>query len=315
MIKVFIKNFDNFQGQKYLKKARNYFEGWYFKNTNLSETISFIPGVNINDKKKQAFIQVITNNKSYYFDYDIEMFEYGTNPFYIKIENNYFSNDRVVINIKRKNIKIKGQLKYNNNIKIATSILSPNIMGPFSYIPFMECNHAIISMKNAVDGYIDLNNKKIKFNRGIGYIEKDWGISFPKNYIWMQGNCFVKKNISFMLSIAHIPFKMFSFKGFICVFIIDDKEYRFTTYNNAKIIKCCMNEKEEKICVILKKGIYELKILSSNKKGNVLTAPIKGRMKRTIYESIDDEILVTLKEKNRIIFSGISTNCGLEIVK
>ena len=95
------------------------------------------------------------------------------------------------------NLKIYGELKYLNNKNINTNFLKPNIMGPFSYIPFMECNHAILSMENTVEGVININNDKINFHNNIGYIEKDWGYSFPKNYIWCQGNNFKKRAILF----------------------------------------------------------------------------------------------------------------------
>lgn len=96
-------------------------------------------------------------------------------------------------------------------------------MGPFSYIPFMECNHAILCMCNSICGHIDLNENRIEFENGIGYIEKDWGCSFPKSYVWCQGNHFMHSNASFMLSIAEIPFKILNFKGFLCILIIDKK--------------------------------------------------------------------------------------------
>ena len=44
------------------------------------------------------------------------------------------------------NLRIYGDIKYTSSKNIHTSFFSPNIMGPFSYIPFMECNHAILSM-------------------------------------------------------------------------------------------------------------------------------------------------------------------------
>ncbi|MGN1268367.1 MAG: hypothetical protein ACI4U0_02555 [Candidatus Aphodocola sp.] len=76
MNKLFLmKNSDLFQGEKYLNKNKNYFEGWYFKNINLKEGISFIPGINIDDIGKKAFIQIITNNKFYYVNYNIEDFK------------------------------------------------------------------------------------------------------------------------------------------------------------------------------------------------------------------------------------------------
>lgn len=154
-------------------------------------------------------------------------------------------------------------------MNINTNFLNPNIMSPFSYIPYMECNHAILSMKSRANGFISINNSKIEFNNDIGYIEKDWGISFPKSYVWCQGNDFSNENVSFMISIADIPFKLFHFREIICTLILDGHEYRFATYNNAKLVE---------------------------------------------YE-IDDGLLnITLKKDNKIIFSDISKNCGLENV-
>ena len=60
-----IKNPEVFQGEKYLKTNKSYFEGWYFKNISKGEGISFIPGINIEETNKKAFIQVITNMCSY----------------------------------------------------------------------------------------------------------------------------------------------------------------------------------------------------------------------------------------------------------
>ena len=96
-----IKNPNLFQGENYLKKSKtNYFEGYYFKNISNDFGISFIPGINIVGEKKEAFIQIITNNESWYISYDINDFEYNNDPFWIRIGNNYFSDNRVHIDIK-----------------------------------------------------------------------------------------------------------------------------------------------------------------------------------------------------------------------
>lgn len=315
MNKLFLmKNPDLFQGEKYLNTNKNYFEGWYFKNTNNIESISFIPGINIDGKDKRAFIQVITNNSSYFINYNIEDFKFYYNPFGIKIGHNFFSKKGIHVDIKDENqeLNIYGNIKYANSKNINTSLLNPNIMGPFSYIPFMECNHAILSMQNRIKGLININNNRINFNDGNGYIEKDWGCSFPTTYIWSQGNSFQNSNASFMLSIANIPFKLFSFRGIICVLIIDNQEFKFTTYNNTKLIK--YDVYNDSMNITLKKGDYYLNIQSTCNVGLKLFAPVKGKMSKDIFESINSLITVTLKKENAIIFSDISTNCGLEIV-
>ena len=310
-----MKNPETFQGEKYLNTNKRYFEGWYFKNTNNEYGISFITGINIESQEKKSFIQVITNNKSFFVNYNINDLKYRLNPFYIKIGNNTFSKNGIHIDIndESQNLKINGDIKYTNNKNIKMNFANPNIMGPFSYVPFMECNHAILSMQNKAEGTVNINNKRIDFNNSIGYIEKDWGHSFPKSYIWCQGNNFKKSNASFMMSIADIPFKILNFRGFICVLIIDNKEYKFTTYNNAKIIKYDVGNGS--LDITLKRASYYLDVKSKYDKGLKLFAPVKGKMEKDIFESITSEILVTLKRGNDLIFSDISTNCGLEVVK
>lgn len=310
---ILIKNAELFQGEKYLNKSRNYFEGWYFKNVNSQKGISFIPGININNRYANAFIQIITNNESYFVDYDIKDFEFNYSPFYIKIGDNSFSKSEVNINIEKKSLKINGNIKYSDNKNISTNIFAPNIMGPFSYIPFMECNHAIISMQNTTNGSININDEIINFNNDNGYIEKDWGISFPKTYIWCQGNNFSKGNASFMFSIADIPFGLFSFRGFICDLLIDNEEFKFTTYNNANLIN--YEIKDDSFNITFKKNIYLLNVKSKNSKGLKLIAPVKGKMKKDIYESISTSVIITLKKNEKIIFCDTSEMCGLEMVK
>lgn len=315
MNKLFlIRNPIVFQGEKFLNKRSNYFEGWYFKNTNGNETISFIPGISIDGDNREAFIQVITGDSSYYVYYDIGSFDYSFDPFFVKVGDNCFSIDGIHIAIrdKKSNLKIVGDLKYSNSQGIKSSLLSPNIMGPFSYIPFMECNHAVLSMKNKVNGIINFNDNEICIRDGIGYIEKDFGTSFPKSYIWIQGNNFCCDDVSFMLSIAHIPFKIFQFRGLICILKIGNKEYKFTTYNNSKIIKYDIDN--GCVDIVLKKNSYTLIIHSKYDLGYKLSAPVKGRMVKDILESITSKIEVVLMKKDKFIFNDSSLNCGVEIV-
>ena len=57
----------------------------------------------------------------------------------------------------------------------------------FIYLSFLECNHAIISLRHHITGSLKVNNQKFQII-GDGYIEKDWGRSFPQDYLWLQSN-------------------------------------------------------------------------------------------------------------------------------
>ena len=65
----------------------------------------------------------------------------------------------------------------------------------------------------------------------------------------------------------------------------------------------------------LKKGSYYLYVEAKFNNEFRLIAPVKGNMNKDIFESISSSITLTLKKKDKVIFSDISINCGLEIVK
>ena len=54
-------------------------------------------------------------------------------------------------------------------------------MGWYGYLPTMECFHGILSIDHKLKGALSIDDKKISFNNGRGYIEKDWGRNFPQN--------------------------------------------------------------------------------------------------------------------------------------
>ena len=209
-------------------------------------------------------------------------------------------------------LDIEGNIHFSNPTSITNNFFAPNIMGPFSYFPFMECNHAVLSMKNNVSGSLHFNGNLINFDDGTAYIEKDWGTSFPKSYIWCQSNEFLAFPANFMLSIATIPLGSFNFTGIISDVSFENKEYKFTTYYGAKLKKYDVNN--HSISIEIQQGNKTLSVSSLSENSNFLLVPSKGKMKKEILESISSKINVQIKEKDKIIFSNSGFNSGLEIV-
>ncbi|MEL7569833.1 MAG: tocopherol cyclase family protein [Eubacteriaceae bacterium] len=305
-----------FQG-KYKKK--NYFEGWYFKNIDKAKNnaLAVIPGISYSKSKNEChcFIQILDSikDKTYYIKFDLNEFKYNENYFEIEIGNNYFSAKQMSIDICNDDIFLKGVLKFDNVIQLEKTILRPGIMGPFSYIPFMECYHAIVNIHHEISGQIEFNGDNIDFNNGYGYIEKDWGTSFPKAWIWLQSNHFYKDNASVMFSIAKIPFMKRRFSGFISFLRVKGEIYYFATYTNAKIRKLYIHNNKLEIIINDKDYIFEL--YAENSSGGLLKAPQKGEMVREIYESIDAKVRVVLKDKKgNLLFEGEGTNAGMEVM-
>lgn len=316
MINKELKYFEKIKHQeKYIgSNSVNYFEGWYFKHIINNKCISIIPGISKSNGKEIAFIQVIDSitNKSYNIDYDIKHFKYTNNPFSIMIGNNYFSTTKIILDIENDDINLKGEIEYKNITPINKNKYMPNIMGPFAYIPNMECNHSIISMFHDINGYIVINDNEIIINNQIGYIEKDYGTSFPNTYIWLQ--CSKKeeqKKISVFLAIADIPILKTSFRGHICVLYHNNKEYRFSTYNCSKIVK--YEAYENKLYVKLKNKKQTLIIELDSSNSNVLKAPKLGSMDNIVNESLNAVCRLRLFKDNNCLISEKFENVTSEI--
>jgi len=272
----------------------NYFEGWYLKHQRDNNTLAFIPGRS-NDT---AFIQVITNNESYNIAYPLTGYKHDGS---IQIGNCEFSKDGIRVDIDD-NIKITGEISYFDHRPIRY-----DVMGPFKFFP-MECRHGVISMRHNMTGEININGKSFDFTNGIGYMERDSGISFPKTYTWIQCNDFIEE-CSIMVSIADIPFMGLNFKGCICVVHYRQKEYRLATYLGVRIEQSTERE------VVLKQGKYRLEIDVSENKGKKLYAPDRGAMTRTIHENASCKARFRFHIDGNILFDFESDNASFEFVQ
>jgi len=313
-MKLLIYNPEIFQGNL---KMKNYFEGWYFKHVSmdLKHVYSFIPGVSLTDKDPHAFLQVINGitGRSEYISYPLNEFEWDKKKLYLRVGNSVFTEKNITLQITNENIKVEGQLKYTNAVKYPVSLFSPGIMGWYSFVPLMECKHGIVSVNHDLNGSITINDDPIDFSGGKGYIEKDWGTSFPEAWLWIQANNFTDHNTSFNFSVAKIPWRGKFFIGFIAFLYYKRKFFLFSTYKNSRISE--INHSGETINVTLKNHKYLLKVSAIKSTFGELRAPASGDMSRRIKESIDSEVNLSLFDKhNNLIYNDLSKRAGLEVI-
>ncbi|MEG2074815.1 MAG: tocopherol cyclase family protein, partial [Angelakisella sp.] len=214
----------NFHGET---KRHSYFEGWYLKHQIGDRMVAVIPAFHLDSKgKASASVQIITENASYWLEYPSEAFKVHPKRFCVKVGDSSFSQSGVHLNIRGEGITLAGQLSYG-----AFTPLASDIMGPFRFLPNMQCNHGVLSLCHSLTGTLVLNGERLDFTGGVGYIEKDWGSSFPSSYLWTQCNWQDKGNCAVMASIANIPFMGGSFTGCIASVLYDGVEYRLATYS------------------------------------------------------------------------------------
>ena len=304
-----------FQGN--LNKKR-YFEGWYFKHVsaNREHVFSFIPGVALTKNDKHAFIQVIDgiSGKTWNVKYPLSDFSYSKHEFNVSVGKSNFSEKGILLDIEAEDLNIKGEVFYADLVKYPSSVFSPGIMGWYSFVPFMECKHGIGSVLHGLKGSLSINNAEINFTEGTGYIEKDWGTSFPESWIWLHCNTFNQPGSSFTFSVAKIPWLESFFIGHICFLYVEGKFHLFATYNGSKITKLSFHTPVLEIEI--KNKTHTLKVKAVQNRSGDLKAPVTGEMNRIIKESVDSTIEIELyNNENKIIFSDKGTRAGLEIIE
>ncbi len=293
-------------------KSRNYFEGWYFKLVDPlgKASLAFIPGISMDKNgNKVAFVQVLDGLKaeSHYHAFPENAFRADPKRFYVELGNNIFSNEMIRLDVPG----YKGEVTFHNTVPWPANNYGPGVMGWYSFVPFMQCYHGVVSMDHGLDGSLDTPEGKIAFTGGQGYIEKDWGRSFPKAWIWMQTNHFMDSpGTSIMFSIAHIPWLNGAFIGFLGGFLWKGKVYAFTTYNKAGIR---ISLKEHGVLISLQRGDFQLEIDANQAPGAELKSPISGEMLGKVNESMRARIHVTFKKGGKTIFEGTGTHAGMEM--
>jgi tocopherol cyclase len=165
-----------------------------------------------------------------------------------------------------------------------------------------------------VTGSLTIDRDEIDFNNGNGYIEKDWGTSFPESWLWIQANNFNDKSSSFHFSVAKIPWLGKFFIGFIAFLYHNKKFYLFNTYNKSEITEIVHSPGAIDLVLKNRDVRLEVKVLKST--FGELRAPVSGDMSRRIKESIDSEVSLSLFDKhNNLTYSDSSKRAGLECIE
>lgn len=280
-------------------RCHGYFEGWYLKQQNQSETVALIPAFHADSAgKASASLQVITNARSYKMDFPAESFRADREKLFIQLGGNVFSEQGCSLDVRTSDCMVRGRLHFGR--------LTPpdgDIMGPFRFVPFLECRHSVFSLHHCVNGELDINGKPYLFENGSGYLEGDRGRSFPRRYLWTQ--CSWDGN-SLMLSAAEIPYAGTSFTGCTGFLFLNGKEYRIATYCGAKLLSAG-NEG-----VLLRQKTLTLKIRLLEGHGSSLYAPQSGSMARTVRESVSCRVHYTCSAGKETLFDFISEQASFE---
>jgi hypothetical protein len=289
-----------------------FFEGWYYKISfdDYKNTLVVIPGVHMNDENQHAFIMVAYENTSHYYRFPLESFSSSTDEYILKIddEKNLFSYDKLLVNLQPKDgddatESFRMNLTFSSHSIIPDlSVIAPGTMGPYSWIPTMQCYHHVLSMKYHIHGSIEINQAENITMSGVGYLEKDWGNSFPSIWIWGQANQWANlpstSSASLFFSLALIPWYFnLEFAGFLIVFEYNHQFYRFNTYLQSIVNDLSVNKDTNQFSFNVYDVLFEYKLHISthlnqneNINGAMLYGPRHGRMEKFVKEILAKNI-------------------------
>jgi hypothetical protein len=299
-------------------KQPPFFEGWYYKLIDATEQFRYavIPGIFLSyeREKHHAFIQVLDGQTgaSAYFSFPPEQFKASEDDFDVQIGPNQFRADRIVLQLNGPELALKGELTFAGQSPWPVTLASPGIMGWYGWIPFMECYHGVVSLDHSLHGELNLNGQRMNFEDGRGYIEKDWGQSFPSAWVWMQTNHFTPMGTCLTASIAVIPSFGRAFPGFIIGLWHDQQLYRFATYTGAQVEKLTVTD--ERVTWAVKDRQYRLEMLATRSGGGLLHSPSRTEMHKRVMETLQSTVEVKLSRlSGETVFHSTGRNAGLEV--
>ena len=306
----------NFHYHHRLPHTSNHFEGWYYKIVDAKgeRPYAFIPGVFMGEDR-HSFIQALDGRAgtSVYHRYTVEEFKPERETFDVNVAGTRFHAHGIEFNIDDTDQQIKGAIEIGDWHMWPVTTTSPGVMGPYSFVPFMECNHGILSMDHEISGSITIDGETISYDGGRGYMEKDWGKNFPEGYVWTQSNRFDRPGISVSASVAKIPLLTGAFRGFLVGFLLDGTLHRFTTYNGGVIESLGVNDMHLEI--VIRNRTHRLEIQSEKTEGALLMAPYEKQMLERVAETMTSKTAVKFSDlkSGACIYEGTGTNACLEV--
>ncbi|OPZ71430.1 MAG: hypothetical protein BWY83_01155 [bacterium ADurb.Bin478] len=278
--------------------------------------LAVIPGISLcrNAAQSHAFVQVLQGDsgRTLYSRYPVAQFHAEEKRSDLTIGPNRFTSQGVELDLKAQDWRITGGLSFSDPVVWPITWRAPGVMGWYAWAPFMQCYHGILSLDHTLHGVLNIQGEQVDLTGGRGYMEKDWGCSFPSAYIWMQSNHFEKPGTSFTASIARIPWLHRSFTGFLVGLHHDQHLYTFATYTGAVIEKLVVADNE--IIFIIRSSDYRLTVHAFRALTGSLRAPAAAGMTNRIAETLSGKVLLRLQtiREGRVLLEQVGRQAGMD---
>jgi tocopherol cyclase len=316
-----------FHGERHLRRVgrRPFFEGWYVKlvSEDLTQRWAVIPGVflGVDGAPREAFVQVLdgSTGNSWYHPYPAEEFHAASDSWDVTVGPNRFHPGGVHLDLP----SLSGDVIFTTVLKPwPVTWAKPGIMGPYAWVPAMECYHGVVSFDHGLAGSLTAGGRTFELGHGIGYVEKDWGQAFPEGYVWMQTNHFGRRGMSLSASTAIIPWRKSSFRGFIVGLHVPQTGsspvlHSFATHTGATTTLLEVDDGEVRWNLRARDGrTLEIRaqrtIDGDRPAAGLLHAPVRTEMHKRVEETLDAQVHIRFRHGDiEIVDTGLCA--GLEV--
>ncbi len=298
-----------------------FFEGWYYKLIDASEQQRYavIPGIFLGTEAEpgHAFVQVLDgiSGQTTYHRYPMAEFWAARDSLDVRIGPNRFGTEEIHLEIGEPERPVAGTLRFRGLSPWPVTLASPGIMGWYAWMPFMECYHGVLSLDHEIEGRLTVAGRPVDFSGGRGYIEKDWGPSFPAAWVWFQSNHFARPGTSLTASIAVIPWLGSAFRGLIVGFWHGGVLRRFATYTGARTEKLAVGK--DRVEWVVRDRRHRLEMVARRSQVGLLRGPSRSDMGVRVPETLQATVAVRLvalaRQGEQVLFEETGRNGGLEI--
>jgi hypothetical protein len=296
-------------------KRPPFFEGWYYKLTepNQGQSIAFIPGVFFGSAPNISFsfIQVVDEERKQvtFFRFPLDAFSSEPNPFRIQIQDNIFSKQEIRVNLSDGVDSLNGSIELSDALPWPVTFALPGYMGWFAFLPFVQCYHGVVNRNSLIrSGELTINGRSISFQEGKGYIEKDWGNSFPESYLWLQSNHFEDPNVSLVVSLARMMIMGKARKVFVVGLTLRERFFCFANYTRASVTLTEITTDQIRLSV--EDRHFHLEIKADRTPGLDLVIPSLKGMEVGSNQTLSSKLDVTLSKKSNGILSPLFSQIG-----
>lgn len=295
------------------KLSKNgFFEGWFQKIYSKEHQFSLviIYGYTTgNSPNEFGFIQIlIPTENAIILYFPKKQITFNPHTHYVTMGENILSFHTIKISHEDLNIELHSPQNFPlKSLK--------NSMGYAYYLPNIPCYHSVLNFDYKVRGEIKYQQNTYRFDNAMGYMEKNWGTSFPEKYFWLHALEPNNPNVSLLFSQAEIKWMGKSFIKHVGHLRLngDELDLRTLTLFNVSYD----NTNPENITITIKSKQIKLEMSFSVAKKYMFKGPLKGKLSRDILHHSDSQIDLKIYQNAEIkmykLFGNFEMIGGLKL--